>query len=176
MTGAGEVDAAVERAPEATRANYVGAIYGSLLAASVVVGAGAGAEGHYDLRPLRLAELLIATGLVFWLAHAYARLVGERIHHTVLNRRAIGRVVRHEWPLLGAALPPAAAALLFGLLGADNAAAGWAALGVAIAGQVGWATLTTVRAGASRPLVLLTALVNLVLGLLIVLLKAGLHH
>jgi len=174
MTGARDVDAAVDGSPPAERPNYTGAIYGSLLAASVVVGAGAG--GDIDLPPLRLAALLAATGLVFWLAHAYARLVGDRIHHAALTWPEIRRVARHEWPLFQTALPPAAAALLVGMLGASNAAAGWAALTVAIVEQVGWATFTTLRTEASRLLVLVTALVNLVLGLLIALLKAALHH
>jgi hypothetical protein len=73
-------------------------------------------------------------------------------------------------------MPPAAAALVVGLLGASNIAAAWAALAVALVGQVGWATFATRRAGASRPLVLVTALVNLGLGVLIVILKAALHH
>lgn len=47
---------------------------------------------------------------------------------------------------------------------------------MAILEQVGWATFVTLRTGASRRLVVVTALVNLVLGLLIVLLKAALHH
>lgn len=176
MTGARGVDAAIGESPRAVRPNYAGAIYGSLLAASVVVGAAAGASGNYDLGPLRLAALLAATGLVFWLAHAYALLVGDRIHHAALGWPEIRRVGRHEWPLFQAALPPAAAALLFGLLGASNTAAGWAALTVAIAAQVGWATFTTQRSGAGGPIVLVTALANLVLGLLIVMLKTALHH
>ena len=53
--------------------------------------------------------------------------------------------------------------LLVGLLGGGNSAAAWAALTVAVAAQVGWATVATVRAGASGPLVLVTAVVNLVL-------------
>lgn len=156
------------------RPNYSGAIYGSLLAASVVVGAGAG--GEFDIGPLRLAALLLVTGLVFWLAHAYAELVGDRIRHATVNAAEIGRVARHEWPLLQAAVLPAVAAVLFGLLGASNAAATWAALIAAIAAQVGWATLASVRSGASGPLVLVTAVVNLALGLIIVLLKSALHH
>ena len=171
MSSTGDVDATVE---EAERPNYSGAIYGSMLAASVVVGASAG--GEYDIGPLRLAVLLIATGLVFWFAHAYARLVGDRIHHAELNWQEMGRVARHEWPLLQTAFPPAAAAILVGLLGASNAVAAWAALVVAVAAQVGWATIATVRAGASGPLVLVTALVNLVLGMLIVILKSALQH
>jgi hypothetical protein len=161
---------------KSARPNYSGAIYGSLLAGSVVVGAAAGTGGDYHLTPLQLAVLLVATGLVFWLAHAYAALVGDRIHHVPLSRAECRRVARHEWPLLQAALPAAGAAVLVGLLGGSDAAAGWTALTVAIAGQVGWAAVATLRAGASGPLVLVTALVNLLLGLLIVLLKTALHH
>jgi hypothetical protein len=173
MNGTSDVDATVE-APRAAAANYSGAIYGSLLAASVVVGASAG--GDYNLGPLRLAALLVATGLVFWLAHAYARLVGDRIHHAELNRRELIAVARHEWPLLQASLVPAAAAVVVALVGASNVAAAWAALTAAIVAQVGWATAASVRAGANGPLVVLTALVNLALGLIIVILKAALQH
>jgi hypothetical protein len=172
MTGPGDV----AEATRWTEPNYSGAIYGSLLAGSVVVGAAAGARGDYHVGPVRLALLLIATGSVFWLAHAYAALVGDRIQHALLDRAEIRRVARHEWPLLQAALPPAGAALIVGLLGGSDAAAGWAALTVAITAQVGWATVATLRAGASRLLVTLTALVNAILGLLIVILKTALQH
>jgi hypothetical protein len=173
MSGTSDIDATVEQSPEALRPDYSGAIYGSLLAASVVVGTSA--SGDY-IRPWRLAALLVATGLVFWVAHAYARLVGDRIHHAALNRREIVSVGRREWPLLQTAFPPAAAALLTGLLGGSNGTAAWAALIVAIAAQVGWATLASVRSGANRPLILVTILVNMGLGLIIVFLKSALYH
>jgi len=161
-------------AKEVVRTNFSGAIYGSLLAASVVVSAGA--SGKFEIGPLRLAALLIVTGFVFWLAHAYAQLVGDRIQHAMFDSAEIARVARHEWPLLQSAFLPAAAAVLFGVLGAGNAAATWAALITAIAAQIGWATLASVRAGANGRLVAATALVNLALGLIIVVLKSALHH
>jgi hypothetical protein len=177
MTEPDDADAVVDQLhPGAAQPNYSGAIYGSMLAGSVVVGTAAGAVGDYHVTPLRLAVLLVATGLVFWLAHAYAALVGDRIHRTRLDRSEIRRVARHEWPLLQAAFPAAAAALLVGLLGGSDSAAAWTALAVAIAGQVGWATVATLRAGAAVALVVVTALVNLGLGLLIVILKAAVHH
>ena len=175
-TGVRDVEAPVDARPAREAPNYTGAIYGCLLAGSVVVGAAAGGGGDYSLSPIRLAGLLVSTGLVFWLAHGYARVVGDQARQTPIDRREIRRVARHEWPLFQAALPPAGAAVVFGLLGAGNAAAGWAALTVAIVEQVGWATFVTLRIGASRRVVVVTALVNVVLGLLIVLLKAGLHH
>jgi hypothetical protein len=174
MSGTSDADATVEQSPAAPRPDYSGAIYGSLLAASVVVGTAAG--GHYDVPPWRLATLLVATGLVFWVAHAYAGLVGDRIHHATLNRREIVSVGRREWPLLQTAFPPAAAAVFAGLLGASNGAAAWCALIVAIAAQVGWATLASVRSGASGPLILGTILVNMGLGMIVVILKSALYH
>jgi hypothetical protein len=174
MSEARDLDARTEVRPPDERPDYTGAIYGSMLAASVVVGAAVG--GHYNLSPLRLAAALLATGLVFWLAHAYARLVGDRAQHAPLDRQEIRRVARHEWPLFQSTWPPAAAALLFGLFGAGDAAAGWAALVVAIIEQVGWATFTIARRGASRSLIVATAVGNLALGLLIVALKVALLH
>src|SRR3954453_7078672 len=79
-------------APGDLRANYTGAVYGSLLAASVVVGAAVGGGGRLDVGPGGVAALLIVTGLVFCVAHAYARLVGDRIEQKELTWREIGRV------------------------------------------------------------------------------------
>lgn len=175
MTQSDHVAARVGLGPETPEADYVGAIYGSMLAASVVVGVGLGAEGHPPA-PIGLALLLVATGVVFWIAHAYARLIGDRIHRTVFSWAEVVRIGRVEWPLLQATFPPAAAAVVVGLFGASNMAAGWTALLVAIGGQIGWATVAAHRAGASRALMLLTAVVNLALGSVIVLLKAMLQH
>ena len=81
------------------------AIYGSLLAASVVVAiSNGGGDSHY-VSPLLLAVWLIAIGLVFWLAHVYLRLVGDRIDDASLNWWEIRRAARHEWPIFRAALP-----------------------------------------------------------------------
>ena len=113
---------------------------------------------------------------MFFIAHAYSELVGDRLRHAPLGWSEVRRVARHEWPLFQAALPPAGAAVLVGLLGASDTAAAWTALTVALVAQVGWATFATRRSGASAPLVLATTVVNLVLGLLIVLLKSALQH
>ncbi|GID95662.1 hypothetical protein ACFQFC_06560 [Amorphoplanes digitatis] len=175
MTQGDDAAARVRVRPEANEADFAGAIYGSMLAASVVVGGGLGADSHGP-PPVRLALLLVATGVVFWLAHAYARLVGDRIHRTTISGAEIVRVARLEWPLLQATFPPAAAAVVVGVLGGGDRAAGWAALLVAIAGQVGWGMVAARQAGASRSLILLTAVVNLALGLVIISLKAALQH
>jgi hypothetical protein len=161
-----------EPGPE-ERADYAGAVYGSLLAASVVVGASPREE---PASPATLIALLLATGFVFWLAHVYARLVGDRRHAVRLSRAEIRSVGRREWPLVQAMFPPAVAAGLCRLLDLSDSAASWTALVVAMCGQVGWSAVAGARSNAPVSLTVLTAVVNLFLGLIIVALKVLLSH
>ncbi|WP_157597242.1 hypothetical protein [Streptacidiphilus rugosus] len=155
---------------DSERTDYAGAVYGSLLAASVI--AASGTTGPHPR--LALVLLLVVTGLVFWMAHAYARLVGEReIGHPV-NWRDLRRVGRHEWPIVEAAVLPAVAVLVSPWLGTAETA--WLAIGVAVAQQVVWTTLGARRAGASVRQTAVEAGVNLALGLLIVIAKVAVGH
>lgn len=154
------------------RADYTGGVYGSMLAASVVVGAGA--LGSFPR--LELVLLLLLTGVAFWVAHVHAQLFGARLAEHSLNRKVVFEVCRDEWPIVNAAVPPAVAVAVSPLLGLDVAGALWLALSVAVAGQVGWSAAAARRAGASWRLVAVTASVNLLLGLLIISFKIFLTH
>ncbi|HEY5835058.1 MAG TPA: hypothetical protein VIW71_14330 [Streptomyces sp.] len=152
--------------------DYSGAIYGSLLAASVVVGAGTpGSFPRWEL-----VVLLLGTGVVFWAAHVFSRLTGARTVHQPVSREEVRRVCADERPIVEAAVPPAGAVAISPFLGLGFQGTAWLALAVALAGQVGWATLAAVRAGASRGLILAAGAVNLLLGLVIVVFKAALQH
>jgi hypothetical protein len=154
--------------------NYVGAVYGSLLAASVVVGTSP-KDGAPNLAVL--CALLLVTGLVFWAAHVYARVIGERVAKG--GRTSWGEVAgiaRHEWPLVEAAIAPCVVATAVTLLGGSAVAAAWSALIAAVVDQVAWALRVTARAGASTGLIVISALINLGLGLTLVILKAALTH
>jgi hypothetical protein len=153
-------------------ADYTGGVYGSMLAASVVIGAGA--LGAFPR--LQLVLLLLLTGLVFWIGHVHAQLFGARLAQQPLDRRTVLRVCRDEWPIVKAALPPAVAVAISPLLGLDVQGAVWLALSVAVAGQVGWSVAAARRAGASWRLMTATALINLLLGLLILSFKIILTH
>ncbi|MFD8939233.1 hypothetical protein ACFV0R_28955 [Streptomyces sp. NPDC059578] len=153
------------------RIDYTGAVYGSLLAASVVVGT----DPMEPFSRLHLVLLLLATGVVFWAAHVFARLFGARIAEGTLRGRAIRQDLVAEWPIVKAAVPPALAVAVSPLLGLGPEGTLWLALCVTIAGQVGWATLAAFRANATRRLMLVAGAANLLLGLLIVLLKVALH-
>jgi hypothetical protein len=138
-----------------------------MLAASVVVGA-----GHLGKLPrVELVLLLLLTGAVFWMAHVHAQLFGARLAQVSVDRRVLLHVCRDEWPILKAAVPPAAAVAVSPLLGLDVPGTLWLALAVAVAGQVGWSLAAAVRAGASRRQLAVSAAVNLLLGLLIIALK-----
>jgi hypothetical protein len=158
--------------PAAKRTDYAGAVYGSMLAASVV--ATASAVGDYPR--LQLGILLIVTGLVFWGAHVYARVAGERQIGHGLSWREGRHVARHEWPIVEAAVLPAAAVLISPVLGLGLPGTAWLALGVAVVQQVAWAFTGAIRAGASRRQAAFEGLANLVLGLIIVAAKAALGH
>jgi hypothetical protein len=136
---------------------------------------GAGSLGSFPRAELVL--LLLLTGVVFWIAHVHAQLFGARLaRRKALDRGTVLRACRDEWPIVNAAVPPAAAVALSPLLGLDVKGALWLALSVAVAGQVGWSVAAARRAGAPRRLMAVTALVNLVLGLLIITFKIVLKH
>ncbi|MFI0260581.1 hypothetical protein ACH4OW_16275 [Streptomyces sp. NPDC017056] len=160
------------RGERRAHADYTGGVYGSLLAASVVVGAST--LGNFPR--LELALLLLATGVVFWLAHVHAQLFGARMAQRSLNPGTVLHVCREEWPIVEAAVPSAVAVLVSPLLDLDVQGAAWLALAVALISQVGWATAAARRAGARWRQVVLTDAVNLAIGLLIVALKFALKH
>ncbi|MEV7993344.1 hypothetical protein AB0O67_15895 [Streptomyces sp. NPDC086077] len=165
-------DRAGNAAERRAHADYTGGVYGSMLAASVVVGAGT--LGSFPR--VELVVLLLLTGVVFWIAHVYAQLFGARLAQQRLDRRVIRHVCRDEWPIVKAAVPPAAAVAVSPLLGLDEQGAVWLSLGVAVAGQVGWSVAAALRTGASTRLVAGAALVNLVIGMLIVTFKLVVTH
>ncbi|MFJ8622689.1 hypothetical protein ACIRD3_07560 [Kitasatospora sp. NPDC093550] len=153
-----------------TRTDYAGAVYGSMLAASVIA-----AAGVHDPHPrLSLILLLVVTGIVFWIAHVYARVAGEREVGRRVGWRTVREVGRDEWPLVEASALPALAVLVSPWLGAGENA--WLALGVAVAQQVAWATLGARRAGAEPGQAAVEGLVNLCLGLVIVAAKVAVGH
>jgi len=169
----GEAAASRARAPDVEHgADYTGAVYGSLLAASVV--AGSGSQGAPE--PVVLVVVLLATGLVFWLAHVYAQLFGDRANGILINGEEIRTVAAREWPIVQAAVPPALAAAIAGLVGWSDQTAAWLALLVALVAQLGWAVYAAAKAGVPGWLIAASGAVNLVMGLFIVALKVFVGH
>jgi hypothetical protein len=149
-----------------------GWVYGTIVVMGAVV---AGSAGEAD--PWRLATIVVGTVLVLWIAHVYARALGESIHAgRRLDRRELTEVGREELTIpLAAALPVAALAL--GAAGVfRESRAIWAAL------VIGLVTLAVQGVSYARierlsPIrTVLAVAVNLALGLAIVGLEVALSH
>jgi hypothetical protein len=78
------------------------AVYGSFLAASVL---GVAYESGAGARTMTAS--LLGSMLVFWAAHVWSEVVGERIHLGAGFRpRDVLVIARREWPLVEAAVVP----------------------------------------------------------------------
>ncbi|MES9519015.1 hypothetical protein [Streptomyces capoamus] len=150
-----------------TAEGYMGAVYGSLLAASVVVGAGS--AGSFPR--LELVLLLLCSGLASWATRVYGQMFRERIRGGTVGAAEIRHACASEWPIIMAAVPPAVAVAVTPLLGIGPQGAVWLALGTALAGHVGWSTVAARRAGATGRAAVTAGAVNLALGLVVVLVK-----
>lgn len=154
------------------RAHHLaGAIYGTILATTVVATAG------YDPDKVTKALVIVAvTSLVFWLAHVYALTVAARmVARRPIRRAEMRSIALAEWPMLQSSWPILAALAL----GAFDVIAKDAALDLAMA--VGIGALFTYGFVMGRqerltwPRILLNALLTGMFGLAILALKVFVH-
>jgi hypothetical protein len=119
---------------------------------------------------------VLVTGVVFWLAHVYARvLAGSITLHRMLNRFEVRDVLRHDWPLVEVTAPlvlilalgvidvvPDKAAILAATLAAlvELAAAGAYAARTSGAGLRGTGMSAVIAVTLGSAVVLLKALVH----------------
>jgi hypothetical protein len=155
-----------------SRDTIAGTVYGTI----VVMGAIAAGSGT-DPRPGKLAAAVAATVIVLWVAHVYSDALAETVR---LGRRLdwaeLASVARNELAIVLAGVAPVTSLVLgeLGVLGETTA--GWLAMGFGLATLL----LQGVRYASVEQLGRLGTAVsvgtNLALGLLIVVLKAGLGH
>ena len=89
-----------------------GAIYGTVLATTVVA-----ATGHDPDAIDHAAALVAGTAVVFWLAHVYSLGVAARlVVRRPLHRDELWGLARAEWPMLQSSLP-ILLALMLGVVG-----------------------------------------------------------
>lgn len=77
-------------------------IYGLILATSVIA-----VSREYESSNAGLIGItVLVTGIVFWLAHVYARVLARSMElRRMLNRSEIREVLRHDWPLVEVTVP-----------------------------------------------------------------------
>ena len=148
--------------------DFTSAVYGSVVAGTVVVSAG-------PIPPFGLAVLLVVSGIVFWLAHVYAITVANV--HGGWEFGAIRKGLRKEWPVAFAAIPPALAALSAAIFPDISVTDGaWIALVVAIVEQQVWGYAAVRRSGMSGLAMVRVITLNVIIGLVVVGLKFTVGH
>lgn len=155
-----------------TRGSVTEAIYGLILATSVIA-----VSQDYDASDAGLiAVSVLGTGIVFWVAHVYARVLATSIaQHRSLTRPELRALLAHDWPLVEVTIP-LVVVLAIGAVGVipDRAAVLTATvLALVELGAVG-AYAARLR-GAGLRVTALSAGVAVGLGLAVVLLKALVH-
>lgn len=152
--------------------DYAAGIYGSIVATAII-----GALRETNVTAGELTVDVLATMVVFWLAHTWAAVAGERIHErhrlSAARVRALGR---EEWPMVEAGFAPVLALALgwIGVLDDDNAAT--LALTIGVVQLFAWGLLLGRRVYDRWFGALLAGLANGALGLALVGLEITVSH
>ncbi|GAB2910790.1 hypothetical protein GCM10027047_06280 [Rhodococcus aerolatus] len=152
--------------------NPAGAVYGTVIVGSLIV-----AEGSQDDVDLgRLVLLVLATQVVYWLAHVYSEVVALRIE----ARRAptwaeVGGVLRSEWALVAASFGPLLVIGVGAALGLDAEHCVLAALWAIPVVLAGWALVAARRSAMRTGELLLYVVLSAGFGVALVVLKALFH-
>jgi hypothetical protein len=151
--------------------NPAGVIYGIIVIAALLAAESGQHDGYLDT----LASAVIATAL-YWLAHAYAELLGNRLaQQQPLTAAALARALRSDWAIVRGATLPLAALLIGWAAGAAQSTAVSAALYSAIASLVAFELIAGLRAHANPRQLAFDGAVGAAMGVAIIALKIVLH-
>jgi hypothetical protein len=147
-------------------------IYGLILATSVIA-----VSREYDASNAGLIGVsVLVTGLVFWLAHVYARvLAGAIAHQRMLSRSEVREVLRHDWPLVEVTVPLVVILALGALDVVPDRAAILAATFAALVELAAAGAYAARRSWAGLRGTVVSAVIALTLGSAVVVLKALVH-
>jgi hypothetical protein len=149
--------------------NGEGMITGTVVSAAVI----AAAVGH--LEETRLVIAILATAFIYWLAHLHARTLGDAVKHHTHPIDALKEALAETWPILAAALVPAVILIVTQLAGADIRTAAWIAVISSTVLLTVYSFFAGRRGGLGIAGSLVSASIGAMLGILIIVLKAGLH-
>jgi hypothetical protein len=151
--------------------NPAGAIYGVIVIGALL----AGESGRHETYLDTISSAVVAAAL-YWLAHAYAGLLGRRLSNGErLTTRALAHALWHDLAVIRGSAIPLIALILAAACGAGVQDAVTTALWSAVASLVGLELLAGLRSGASRGELLLDVSVGMAMGLAILALKILLH-
>lgn len=155
-----------------TTGSVTEAIYGLILATSVIA-----VSREYDATNAgRVGVTVLVTGVVFWLAHVYARVLARSVtQHRMLSRPEVREVLRHDWPLVEVTVPLVLILALGVLDVMPDRAAILAATLAALVELAAAGAYAARKSGAGLAGTVMSALVAVTLGSAVVLLKALVH-
>lgn len=144
-------------------------IYGTIVCASVMAASGPGDDA------VDISLAVLVTLIVYWMAERYAELMAARLEGKPFNRATVRAVLRRGWPMVQASYTPLAVLLVARLLGASVSMALGAAMiyTTLLLSWLGWAVgrrIPLTRCARFGP-----AAFSGLLGLILILLKLGLH-
>lgn len=166
-----DVDHAALRRDEHQAHTIAGAIYGTILASTVVA-----SLGHDPAKLAHSVAIVLVTSLVFWAAHVYSLMVaGRMVVGRPMTRPEMRTIAVNEWPMLQSSVPILIPLLLgvFNIISKDAAAT--IALLVGIGALFVYGVLLGLREGRRRLSLVWNALVVGSFGVLILLLKLVVH-
>ena len=149
--------------------NGEGVITGTVVSAAVI----AAAAGH--LEETRIVLAILGTAFIYWLAHLHARTLGDAVKHHTHPVDALKEALAETWPILAAALVPAAILLVTQLAGIELRTGAWIAVIASTVLLTVYSFLAGRRGGLGLGGSLISAAIGAALGLLVVGLKASLH-
>jgi hypothetical protein len=146
--------------------NAAGVVYGVITVGALMAAESGRHESYVDA----IGSALIAT-LLYWLAHAYADLLGRLATGEQLTAVALARALAHDWAIVRGAALPLLALVIAWIAGASREAGVTAALRTAIVTVVVFEMIAGLRAKSTPGELLLKATVGVTMGLAILALK-----
>jgi hypothetical protein len=147
--------------------NPAGVVYGVITVGALMAAESGRHESYLDA----LASALVAT-LLYWLAHAYADLLGDRLSTgEPLTVKVLARALGRDWAIVRGAAVPLLALVIAWLVGADQESGITAALRTAIVTVVVFELLAGIRARSTPGELLLKVGVGVTMGLAILAVK-----
>ena len=171
MSSPGPTDRSAQRRdPLGLVSGGEGAITGTVVSAAVIA---YGAD-HVD-STAQLCLAIFGTVVVYWLAHLHAETLGSSLTHRHHPLAALKHALAASVPILGASVVPVAVLVVSALRGADLKTAAWIALIATIGLLTTYSYVAGARGGLDMKGRLASAAAGAALGILVALLKVGLH-
>lgn len=148
--------------------NPSGVVYGVMVIGALLAAESGRRETYLDT----VGSAVLAAG-VYWLAHAYARVLGQRLAEAErLTLDALVRALGHDWALIRGAAIPLLVLLIAWALGASQGVALSAGVWSAVASLIGLELIAGIRSQATPRELVIEVGVGITMGIAILALKS----